>query len=441
MVKKIIFFVFALVATSNAYVQYSYTFSFYAPPGSRCRGHVFVDNYNYWSDWSTSGSASISYLGYKNSHPVFGVVIDGGGDPVETIVSEGDDGIYSIRARFGDEEFPVVTKVYDFSEQQYEYNSVDDQMVTLQYYDDFADAWVDLKSFILKGKKSALDDPFIWSFGLATAPEGIEDWNIRYESLNIDPNSDFGDEWANNESGAYTYELGDGDGNYSIDENETVTVSNPTSYDINQSADPNATGGVQSPVAPTSVTESTGMNNANVNPSNTLENTAVGVAGGIKMAKGEISEAVKDGVAGLKADLNGKADDIISAINGIGSGGGATAGEIQGIVDGVGSGEALESTATEADFSDVATNINSSAGKEAIDRMSGKLEGFLGNYKKPIFPQGFGSVSSISLPIGGTSISLNFGQSVWSTLRSALVWLVYALSFFGLLKILRRGIA
>jgi len=432
MVKKIIFLLFSLVSLSQAYTWVGYQVIGNRPDPVHLKVHT-VSATGVAKTIGIYGNQNSTFIGSENDDPVDSVTsltpsITG----VRYNVYQASDGRHiNIEVTFAPDGFPPPpSQVYDFSDQNFVYSSTKDQLAVLQYQDPSTGEWKDAAARFIRGKASITDPDFSFGFGSYELPQGIENWNIKYSDI-----VDNSQEWQNTpHSTVWRGEVSDDNPTYTSTPVDTVLIENPNVSNITTTPSTNST----TTVPGSSISDQAGI--SNLSPSNTVENSAIGVAGGIKLAKGEIAKAVKEGVAGLKSDLSGKADQIISAINGINAGGSAaTAGDIQNIVDGVGANETLEST--ESDFNSVSTNINSSAGHDAVDRMGGKLDTFLNDYQKPIFPQGFGSINSLSFTLFNSPVNLNFDQSMWATLRAFLVWLVYALSFFGLLKILRRGIA
>lgn len=74
--------------------------------------------------------------------------------------------------------------------------------------------------------------------------------------------------------------------------------------------------------------------------------------------------------------------------------------------------------------------------------MSDGVVSFIGDIVLPSFPQGITPVSSVSVLIGGSNVSIDWGQySEIATVRAMFVWMVHVMFFMGVIVIIRRGVA
>jgi hypothetical protein len=90
----------------------------------------------------------------------------------------------------------------------------------------------------------------------------------------------------------------------------------------------------------------------------------------------------------------------------------------------------------------ISTNNPMEGASSSIVRMSETMSDFIDSLPMPEFPTGMSKVTGVVLPLGGSTVALNWSdRSEWNELREFLVWMVSVIAFFGLCKIVRRGIA
>lgn len=316
------------------------------------------------------------------------------------------------------------TDMYDFQDLENTYDELYGAIITLFYEDPVTGEMVAVDSYYSTGKASVLDPPFTYSWGSYELPTGITNWEVGYDYGTIP-------ELGTPSDGAGVYQIipADGDGyTYGGSLDLLIVADNPTVSDITVQWDGvdrlTHVGSGSAGVA------ASGVDNA---PSSTNEafNAAVEFAAGMRLAKPDITDAVRDGVSGLQ-----------SAIEGLDSGGGLTAvGVASGVLSAMGNDSGYSLPSESIDETGISTNIGTLSASGSISSMGTKMEAFIDALPLPSFPAGITTVSSVSFTLSGHSYSLDFNQPMWVTLRNVFEWMIHIFAFMGVLFIVRRGVA
>ncbi len=328
---------------------------------------------------------------------------------------------------------PVEQQVYDFSSDIHEYNQVEPAIAVLEYMDSSSN-WVQVAGVYIPGKDSVLDPPIPYQFGSYELEEGITEWRQgfifgenpelealipdygnNYDCVGLTPNQD-GQIFIN-------------------DVQLTGDIGNPSTYVPSGSP-----GGVTVVYGTSDDTDNaSGIGNV-VGSNNDSVNSALEVAAGIHLAKSDIADGTKQGVADMKAGIEGKLGDVIDAIYEAG-----TAETEQG--DPLGN--ITESTFGTNDFENSFTNTLSDASDVADDTI-GFIEQWFGSFFSLTMPTSFGQQYAMTFNLAGSAPDASAGNmgtltvdvSSWSSLsliRALEAWLLHIYCVFLIVRIYRNA--
>lgn len=327
---------------------------------------------------------------------------------------------------------PPPIETYDFTGQENEYNEVIPGMIKLEYLDPDTGEWVVIRMMYATGKESPLDDPFTYSWGLVDAVPGIVSWQVAYDyGLNAQVSdglvSVYGDS-ATDSGNAYWMLQGESGGfSYPGGTDLIAPIDTPSSFIGSTSP----TGGGVTTIYSGGDSSASGLENVGSPTDGMTLDSAVSVAAGMRLAKPDITDAVRDGVAGLGDAI----DDLAGAVAGMGSGG-DVAGDVA-------AGLAIDpgTTFDETDF----VSADSSFADGGTDPLGGSIDSAvssilgLGSILLPQFPETIGQVSSIQINIYGYSQTMTFPD--FAVPRAVMAWGIHALFWVGVIMIVRRGVA
>ena len=326
------------------------------------------------------------------------------------------------------------TQNYNFNAKTFSNDSVQNLLVRLMYKD--ADGnWVQVDKVLVAGKKSILDDPVPYGFGEYELPAGVTEFRLEGTPVDFtNPTSSTTDQYGNYNGDVEGYNLVGSTSDSAIFEQGSITV---TSI----------------PGATDSAIKSSGVDNIPSTTNGTF-NTAAEFAAGIRLARPDITDAVKEGIKDLQnsALTQDQLNEVMDAHNGgltkdelrdVLEDTSMTASEITSYLDGQNGGYAGNDPTSFIGVTNSTSEINN----------VGKLPALFGNIvsgfetrirevftlelpavgKKSTFSRTLPPLMGMHLP--DLAIDLDKYEFI-STLRSILLFCLYIWAFFQSLRII-----